>query len=504
MIPESVAGRNERQQNWHYALFRRTLFEGSHAQHIHFLLCEEAPVAAAEVLLGESSKLYAVEFHHTVAEVLEDAAHDAVLAAVNLDAYLALVGVTGILDGVGMYFAVLKFDAVGNLLQVVCCHVLVEIYMVNLLLEELGVCELRGEVAVVGEEKHAGGVAVESAYGVDALRTYVLDEVHYGLALLWVIACGDAILRLVEQDINLLLKGYGLVVELYFVGAHYLCSEFCYSFAVHCHHSCLYEFIGFATAAYACVGEELVETDGFVRVEVLLFIFYALFQAVFCIGIVAGGMLTLIALLVAAVVVVASLTLVASAVESSLAWLIALLTLLVASLLSVGIVLARLVTLLARLVTSLLSVVVVTWAVASLLAWLVAVLLSVVVVTWAVASLLTLLVASLLSVVVVAWAVASLLTLLVASLLSVVVVARAVSSLLTLLVAAVAVRLQSCAESFGAEAAFVVACVGAVGIKCALGVDTRTLRASCHAAVFSLITPCGTAIALAFACSLIR
>ena len=57
---------------------------------------------------------------------------------------------------------------------------------------------------------------------------------------------------------------------------------------------------------------------------------------------------------------------------------------------------------------------------------------------------------------------------------------------------------------FGAEAAFVVACVGAVGIKCALGVDTRTLRASCHAAVFSLITPCGTAIALAFACSLIR
>ena len=503
MMSESVAGRNERQQNWHYALFCRTLFEGSHAQHIHFLLCEEAPVAAAEVLLGESCKLYAVEFHHAVAEVLEDAAHDAVLSAVNLDAYLTLVGVAGILDGVGMYFAVLKFDAVGNLLQVVCCHVLVEIDMVNLLLEELGVCELRGEVAVVGEEKHAGGVAVESAYGVDALRTYVLDEVHYGLALLWVIACGDAILRLVEQDINLLLKGYGLVVELYFVGAHYLCSEFCYSFAVHCHHSCLYEFIGFATAAYACVGEELVETDGFVRVEVLLFIFYALFQAVFCIGIVAGGMLTLIALLVAAVVVVASLTLVASAVESSLAWLIALLTRLVA-LLSVGIVLARLVTLLVRLVTSLLSVVVVTWAVASLLAWLVAVLLSVVVVTWAVASLLTLLIASLLSVVVVAWAVASLLTLLVASLLSVVVVARAVASLLTLLVAAVAVRLQSCAEAFGAEAAFVVACVGAVGIKCALGVDTRTLRASCHAAVFSLITPCGTAIALAFACSLIR
>ena len=503
MMPESVAGRNERQQNWHYTLFRRTLFEGSHTQHIHFLLCEEAPVAAAEVLLGESCKLYAVEFHHAVAEVLEDAAHDAVLSAVNLDAYLTLVGVAGILDGVGMYFAVLKFDAIGNLLQVVCCHVLVEIDMVNLLLEELGVCELRGEVAVVGEEKHAGGVAVESAYGVDTLRTYVLDEVHYGLALLWVVACGDAILRLVEQDINLLLKGYGLVVELYFVGAHYLCSEFCYSFAVHCHHSCLYEFIGFATAAYACVGEELVETDGFVRVEVLLFIFYALFQAVFCIGIVAGGMLTLIALLVAAVVVVASLTLVASAVESSLAWLIALLTRLVA-LLSVGIVLAWLVTLLARLVASLLSVVVVTWAVASLLAWLVTSLLSVVVVTWAVASLLTLLVASLLSVVVVAWAVASLLTLLVASLLSVVVVARAVSSLLTLLVAAVAVRLQSCAEAFGAEAAFVVACVGAVGIKCALGVDTRTLRASCHAAVFSLITPCGTAIALAFACSLIR
>ena len=63
------------------------LLECSHAQHLHFLLCEETPVAAAEVLLGESCELHAVELNDAVAEVLEDAAYDAVLAAVDLDAY---------------------------------------------------------------------------------------------------------------------------------------------------------------------------------------------------------------------------------------------------------------------------------------------------------------------------------------------------------------------------------------------------------------------------------
>ena len=67
------------------------LFKSSHAQHIHFLLSEEAPVAATEVLLCESCELHAVELNDAITEVFEYTAHDTVLAAVEFDAHLALV-----------------------------------------------------------------------------------------------------------------------------------------------------------------------------------------------------------------------------------------------------------------------------------------------------------------------------------------------------------------------------------------------------------------------------
>lgn len=64
------------------------LFEGTHAEHVNFLLGEEAPIAATEILLGETGKLHAVELNDTIAKALEDTAHDAVLAGMDLNAYL--------------------------------------------------------------------------------------------------------------------------------------------------------------------------------------------------------------------------------------------------------------------------------------------------------------------------------------------------------------------------------------------------------------------------------
>ena len=72
------------------------------------------------MLLGESGKLYAAELGDTVAEALEDTAHDAVLAAVDLNALLLLVLLVGILACVGLNLTVLQLGAVANLLQVVC------------------------------------------------------------------------------------------------------------------------------------------------------------------------------------------------------------------------------------------------------------------------------------------------------------------------------------------------------------------------------------------------
>ena len=64
------------------------LFKCTHAKHVHLLLCEESPVSATHILLGQTGKEHAVKLEHLVAEALKDAAHDAVAARVDLDAHL--------------------------------------------------------------------------------------------------------------------------------------------------------------------------------------------------------------------------------------------------------------------------------------------------------------------------------------------------------------------------------------------------------------------------------
>ena len=122
------------------------LLKRSHAQHLHFLFGEETPVATTQVLLGESGKLNAVEFHDAIAQALKDTTDDAVLTRVDFNAHLRLVLLIGISNSVGMYFAIVEGDTFGYLLNVVSSNVFVQIYVVDLLLEELRVSELRGEV----------------------------------------------------------------------------------------------------------------------------------------------------------------------------------------------------------------------------------------------------------------------------------------------------------------------------------------------------------------------
>ena len=142
----------------------------------------------------------------------------------NLDAHLALVVVIGILDGVGVHFTIFEGDAVGYLLHVVGGKVLVKIYVIDLLLQEFRVSKLTGELSIVGKEQHAHGIAIQATYGIDALRTGVLDKVHDGLALLRIIDGGNVVLRFVKQYIALFLDRDGLVMELNLVGAENLGS----------------------------------------------------------------------------------------------------------------------------------------------------------------------------------------------------------------------------------------------------------------------------------------
>ena len=60
----------------------------------------------------------------------------------DFDTHLLLVGtVVGILYLVSMHLAVLQFDTFLYLVDILLCHWLVEEHVVNLLLQELRMCE---------------------------------------------------------------------------------------------------------------------------------------------------------------------------------------------------------------------------------------------------------------------------------------------------------------------------------------------------------------------------
>ena len=223
------------------------LFKSTHAEHVNFLLCQEAPVATTEVLLSQTGKLYTVELGDTIAKALENTTNDTVLATMDLDTYLCLVVVISILYCVCLDLAILKSDTVTNLLQVVSCHVAVEMYVINLLLQELRMGKLAGQVAIVGQKKHTCSVAVKTAYWINTLWTNILHEVHHCLALLRIVACCHIVLWLVEKHVNLLLQADRSIVELHFVGTQNLGSQLGYYLTVDSNHTCLNKLISLTT-----------------------------------------------------------------------------------------------------------------------------------------------------------------------------------------------------------------------------------------------------------------
>lgn len=433
------------------------LFEGTHAEHVNFLLGEEAPIAATEILLGETGKLHAIELNDTIAKALEDTAHDAVLAGMDLNANLRLVVFLGIFDGIGMHLTILQLDTFSNLLHIGSGNVLVEIDVINLLLEELRMRELGSQVTVVGEQEHTRGVAVETAYGIDALRADILHEIHHGLALLRIVAGGDIVLGFIEQHIHFLLQSDGLVMEHHLIGAEHLGAELGNHFPIDLHYACLDELIGLTTAANAGIGEELVQTNGLVGIEVLLLIFYAFLQRILGIGIIAAALLLAITatLLITAALLIATTRLLAVATA-----LLITATLLLA-------ITARLLPIVATtLLLTIASTLLITAA--RLIA---ALLFTIIIIAGTIAALLTRLIATLLIIIIVR-TIATLLAGLVTSLLArLIAAAGLIATLLRSL------RLEISAKTFGAETAFTFVAVRSGRVR-TLSVNTRTWRAS--------------------------
>ena len=89
--------------------------------------------------------------------------------------------------------------------------------MIYLLLHELRVCQLCSHVAIVSEKEYTSCVTVKTAYWVYSLLADATQAVEYGLALLWVVNCGNAVFWLVEQNVNFAFWVYSLAIETYIV-----------------------------------------------------------------------------------------------------------------------------------------------------------------------------------------------------------------------------------------------------------------------------------------------
>ena len=97
--------------------------------------------------------------------------------------------------------------------------------------------ELRGEIAVVCEQKHAGSVPVKASHGIDALLAGTLHDVKHRSAAVGVIVGGDAVFRLVEKDVALALGSHYLVVVFHNIVAGDFSSKFGHNLPVDLHFS---------------------------------------------------------------------------------------------------------------------------------------------------------------------------------------------------------------------------------------------------------------------------
>ena len=245
-------------------------------EHVHLFGREETPFAATYVLLGQAGEGHAVEVHHLIADFLEYTAYDAVLTRVNLETDMTTVGFRE-LEGIRDDALVVQHHSGANDSLIHFVEFAVERHGVNLLLMEFRVRQLGGEVAVVGQQEHTGGVAVEASHGIDTLRAGVTNDVDNGMTLLRIIRRGDGILGFIEQDIDLALTANGLVVESDIIRRQHLRAEAIHGLAIDGDHTGLDEIIGLTAGTDTCVSQEFIQTHGLCRVLVLLTI-YLLFM----------------------------------------------------------------------------------------------------------------------------------------------------------------------------------------------------------------------------------
>ena len=249
------------------------LLESAHLEHRNLAFGEETVASARYIAFGQTGKAYAVEGYNFVSDLLEDAAYDAVLTGVDLKTDMLAVFV-GELQCIGDDHLVVEHYAVTDRLFVFTFEVAVKNNRVDLFLAELRVCEFGSQVAVVGEQQHTCRIAVKTTNRVDALRTSVLDYIHYRAALLGIVGGCYGVLGLVQQNIYFPLALNGLMMEHHLVRGQHFGAEAVNDLAVDGYYTGLNEVVCFTTAAESCVGKILVQAYRLRGIFVALVVLY--------------------------------------------------------------------------------------------------------------------------------------------------------------------------------------------------------------------------------------
>ena len=223
------------------------LFESPHLEHAYLFLCEETPIAALHILLGKTGKVDAIELHHTITQTFENAAHNTILTTMNFDTYLFLICRTGVINSICFDFTIFEHNTFCYLAYVGSRNVLVGMNVVNLLLQELGMCELRSHFTIVGKQQHTCCIAVKASNRIDTFRASIAHEIHHGLTILRILTGRNISLRLVKQNVHLLLNLHCVVVEKHHIRTQNLCAQFRNHLSVDRNHTSFDVFIGITT-----------------------------------------------------------------------------------------------------------------------------------------------------------------------------------------------------------------------------------------------------------------
>ena len=383
-------------------------------------------------------------------------------------------------------------------------EVLVEVYVIYLLLQELRMSQLRSQVTIVGQQEYTCCVTVETTYRIDTLRAYILHEIHHSLALLRIIAGCHVILWLVEQYIYLLLQRYHCIVELHLVGAKNLGTQLGNYLTIDSYQTSLDELISLTARAYTSIGKELVQAQWLCWVDILLLVLDALLHAILSIWIVSRSVLaeaatTVVVITTTTVVAIATATVVAVIATATI---VAIATATVVAVIATTAVVAVTTATVVAIATTLWT------AVATLLTWLVTTIRLMLVVTFCIiVETRTAIVTTLLRTAVVAtlWtAITTATAVAIATATTVAVVATLWTAIATTAAAAIAaalwtiaaarITLQASSESFWTEATLATAVTTSIAaIRWAMTVNTWTLCAT-YTTITLLITACANAL----------